>query len=141
MIARQIPPDDQARQGFEVRDDAVRDLAPNPGCRRLSIVNVVFFGRPGDDRVPLGGGLPGTAWMVAYSAEARFGDRAPLPIGLTRGHMGRVFAGADAGGTMERADMSTSAGGAVSDPDPHVAVAARAIKRNRRAPLREAKNT
>ena len=86
-MAQQIPVDDQALFGFEVPDEAVRELAPDLAYRRLGIVNVVFLGRPGGDWVLIDAGLPGTAGMIARSAGARFGDRAPLAIVLTHGHI------------------------------------------------------
>nr|WP_294517772.1 MBL fold metallo-hydrolase [uncultured Rhodopila sp.] len=70
-----------------MRDEAVRELAPDLAYRRPGIVNVVFFGRPGGDWVLIDAGLPGTAGMIAHSAEARFGGRAPVAIILTHGHI------------------------------------------------------
>jgi glyoxylase-like metal-dependent hydrolase (beta-lactamase superfamily II) len=90
MMAQQIPVDDQALHGFGVRDEAVRELAPDLAYRRLGIVNVVFFGRPGGDWVLIDADLPDTVGMIAGSAGARFGDRAPLAVVLTHGHINHV---------------------------------------------------
>ncbi len=91
-MAQQVPVDDQALYGFEVPDEAVRELAPDLAYRRLGMVNVVFFGRPGGEWVLIDAGLPGTAGMIARSAEARFGDRAPMAVVLTHGHIDHVGA-------------------------------------------------
>ena len=92
-MAQQIPVDDQALFGFEVPEEAVREVGPDLAYRRLAMVNVVFFGRQGGDWVLIDAGLPGTVGMIARSAEARFGaDRPPSAIVLTHGHIDHVGA-------------------------------------------------
>jgi glyoxylase-like metal-dependent hydrolase (beta-lactamase superfamily II) len=77
--------------GFEVPEEAVREVAPDLAYRRLAIVNVVFFGRPAGDWVLIDAGLFGTARMIESSASARFGaDRPPKAIVLTHGHFDHV---------------------------------------------------
>lgn len=90
-MAQQIPVEDQALFGFEVREEAVRELAPDLAYRRLAMVNVVFSGRHDGDWVLIDAGLPGTASMITHSATARFGaDRPPAAIVLTHGHFDHV---------------------------------------------------
>jgi glyoxylase-like metal-dependent hydrolase (beta-lactamase superfamily II) len=92
-VAQQIPVEDQALFGFEIPDEAVRELAPDLAYRRLAMVNVVFFGRHGGEWVLIDAGLPGTAAMITGSAAARFGaDRPPAAIVLTHGHIDHVGA-------------------------------------------------
>jgi glyoxylase-like metal-dependent hydrolase (beta-lactamase superfamily II) len=90
-MAQQIPVEDEALYGFEVPEEAVREVAPDLAYRRLAIVNVVFFGRPAGDWVLIDAGLFGTARMIESSASARFGaDRPPKAIVLTHGHFDHV---------------------------------------------------
>ena len=92
-MAQQIPVDDQALYGFEVPEEAVRELAPDLAYRRLAMVNVVFFGQHDGEWVLIDTGLPGTAGMITRSANARFGDgRPPAAIVLTHGHIDHVGA-------------------------------------------------
>ena len=49
---------------------------------RTAIVNVFFYGRPGqDDRswVLIDTGMPGSAGRIAEAAQRRFGRRGPRP--------------------------------------------------------------
>ena len=92
-MAQQIPVDDQAVFGFEVPEEAVQVIAPDLAYRRLAMVNVIFFGLPKGEWVLIDAGLPGTAGLIAGSAEARFGaDRPPAAIVLTHGHIDHVGA-------------------------------------------------
>jgi glyoxylase-like metal-dependent hydrolase (beta-lactamase superfamily II) len=92
-MTQQIPVEDQALYGFEVPDEAVWELTPDLAYRRLAMVNVMFHGRPGGAWVLIDAGLPGTAGMIARSAEARFGaGRPPEAIVLTHGHIDHVGA-------------------------------------------------
>ncbi len=92
-MAQQIPVDEQAVFGFEVPEEAVHSIATDLAYRRLAMVNVVFFSQPKGDWVLIDAGLPGTAGMIARSAEARFGaDRPPVAIVLTHGHIDHVGA-------------------------------------------------
>jgi glyoxylase-like metal-dependent hydrolase (beta-lactamase superfamily II) len=71
----------------------VWELTPDLAYRRLAMVNVMFHGRPGGAWVLIDAGLPGTAGMIARSAEARFGaGRPPEAIVLTHGHIDHVGA-------------------------------------------------
>ena len=92
-MALQIPVEDQSLFGFEVPEEAVREVAPDLAYRRLALVNVVFFGEHDAEWVLIDAGLPGTAGMIAGSAAARFGvDRPPVAIILTHGHFDHVGA-------------------------------------------------
>ncbi|MFL5251794.1 MAG: MBL fold metallo-hydrolase [Rhodopila sp.] len=92
-MAQQVPVENEALYGFDVPDEAVWALAPDVAYRRLAMVNVMFIGRPGGNWVLVDAGLPGTAGMIARSAEARFGaDRPAAAIVLTHGHIDHVGA-------------------------------------------------
>jgi glyoxylase-like metal-dependent hydrolase (beta-lactamase superfamily II) len=92
-VTQQIPVEEEALFGFPVPEEAVREVAPDLAYRRLAIVNVMYFGRPGGDWVLIDAGLPGTARMIAHAAEVRFGaDRPPRAIVLTHGHIDHVGA-------------------------------------------------
>ncbi len=68
----------------------VRAVAPDIASKRLLLVNVVLFGRPGaTDRewVLIDAGIPGTAALIKRAARQRFGAKsAPAAIVLTHGH-------------------------------------------------------
>lgn len=92
-MAQQIPVEKEAVFGFEIADESVRELATDLAYRRLAMVNVMYFGQPNGDWVLIDAGLPGTAGMIARSAEARFGaGRPPQAIVLTHGHIDHVGA-------------------------------------------------
>lgn len=76
------------------RDDHTQEIAPDVAYRRLGIVNVVFFGRPGaGDRnwVLIDAGVMGTTSLITAAAEERFGeDSRPAAIIMTHGHFDHV---------------------------------------------------
>jgi glyoxylase-like metal-dependent hydrolase (beta-lactamase superfamily II) len=79
-----------------VRNDRTHEIAPDLAYRRLGIVNVVFYGRPGSgDRswVLIDAGLPGTRALIEGAAHERFGkDARPAAIIMTHGHFDHVGA-------------------------------------------------
>jgi glyoxylase-like metal-dependent hydrolase (beta-lactamase superfamily II) len=93
-MTQQIPVDDEAKTGIEIPDEAVYEITPDLAYRRLAMVNVVLFGQPQHAGwVLVDAGLPGTAGMIARSAEARFGMHGPpAAILLTHGHIDHVGA-------------------------------------------------
>ena len=91
-MAQQIPVKNEALFGFEVPEESVREIADDLAYRRLAMVNVIYFGRPGGQWVLIDAGLPGTAGMISSSASARFGNRPPSAIILTHGHIDHVGA-------------------------------------------------
>ncbi len=70
--------------------DGTQEVLPDVACKRLILVNVVFFGFPnaGDRGWTLvDAGLPGTARLIKKTAAERFGDGArPAAIIQTHGH-------------------------------------------------------
>ena len=90
-----IPLDPAGRAG-QAEDDGTEEVRPDLACKRLGIVNVLFFGLPnaGDrDWVLIDAGLPGTAGIIKRAAARRFGDGArPAAIIQTHGHFDHVGA-------------------------------------------------
>jgi len=97
-MSQQIPLDPRSRaddpKRDAARDDVTREVAPDLAYRRLGIVNVAFYGRPGaGDRqwVLIDAGVFGTMRLITGAAEERFGKGArPAAIILTHGHFDHV---------------------------------------------------
>ncbi len=70
------------------RGDGTQEFAPDLSYRKLSIVNVIFYGRPGQrDWVLIDTGLPTSRSTILDCAERRFGkDVRPAAIIMTHAH-------------------------------------------------------
>ena len=91
---KQVPVNQDARVDGDTQD-GLHEIAPDLAYRRLAIVNVVYFGRPGaGDRqwVMIDAGMPGTAGLITAGAESRFGRSRPAAIIMTHGHFDHVGA-------------------------------------------------
>lgn len=95
-MPEQLPLDNDARAFDAGSDDRTHQICPDLAYRRLGIVNVIFFGRPGaGDRewVLVDAGVMGTAGLIASAADHRFGPNArPAAIIMTHGHFDHVGA-------------------------------------------------
>ncbi|HWH70949.1 MAG TPA: MBL fold metallo-hydrolase [Candidatus Sulfotelmatobacter sp.] len=98
-MKHQIPLEESARADTALqnpRATRTRQVAVDLACKRLAIVNVVFYGKPGSpDRqwVLIDTGIPGTAGVIARAAVQRFGRASrPAAILLTHGHFDHVGA-------------------------------------------------
>ncbi|MFL6513972.1 MAG: MBL fold metallo-hydrolase [Chthoniobacterales bacterium] len=93
-MAEQIPLDEESRadqpQVDTDNDDGAHEVAPDIAYKRLGIVNVIYYGRPGaGDRqwVLIDAGLFSTAGMIRRTAEKRFGENSrPAAIIMTHAH-------------------------------------------------------
>jgi len=90
-MAQQIPMSQSAVAG-EAQDDGTIEVAPDLAYLRLAIVNVVFYGVPGERHwVLVDTGVIGMAGRIRRAAAERFGaDVPPAAIVLTHGHFDHV---------------------------------------------------
>ncbi|MFT3782089.1 MAG: MBL fold metallo-hydrolase [Nibricoccus sp.] len=90
----QIPLSSSALAIDKNDDEPVHEIAPELAYRRLAIVNVVYYGRPGAgdrDWVLIDTGIPGTEHLIVDGAYKRFGSKArPAAIVMTHGHFDHV---------------------------------------------------
>jgi glyoxylase-like metal-dependent hydrolase (beta-lactamase superfamily II) len=91
----QVPLDPEARADTAPQpDDATPEFAPELAYKRLLLVNVVFFGRPGaGDRqwTLIDTGVIGTTGLIERAARERFGDHSrPAAIIMTHGHFDHI---------------------------------------------------
>ena len=93
-MSHQIPLTPEVIADLQHPDDGTTEIAPQLAYRRLVMVNVVFYGRPGcGDRswVLIDTGLPGLTGRIEAAAKERFGEGArPAAIILTHGHFDHV---------------------------------------------------
>lgn len=78
----------------EFDHDGVHEIASDVAYKRLFMVNVCYFGLPGQPEwVLIDAGIPGTAPLIADAAERLFGKGTPpLAIIMTHGHFDHVGA-------------------------------------------------
>lgn len=105
-MAKQIPLDASARADPPGPGaDGTHEICPDLAYRRLAIVNVVFFGKPGaGDRewVLIDAGVMGTAVLTTDAAKERFGPGSrPAAIIMTHGHFDHVGALEELAGRWE----------------------------------------
>lgn len=90
-MSAQIPLDPDQPSDDGASEERVHEVAPDLAYRRLGIVNVAFYGRPGGDWVLIDAGVFGTMDQIVKAAEERFGkDARPSAIVLTHGHFDHV---------------------------------------------------
>ncbi|MDJ0388460.1 MBL fold metallo-hydrolase [Roseomonas sp. E05] len=85
-MTQQIPVADAAATGTD-QEDGTRAVAADLAYKRLAIVNIAFWGRPGEPGwVLVDAGLPGSTGIIRRAAAERFGTHPPAAILLTHGH-------------------------------------------------------
>jgi glyoxylase-like metal-dependent hydrolase (beta-lactamase superfamily II) len=93
-MIEQIPIDSAAVAAAVRSDDTTHQLTNDLAYKRLAIVNVAFFGRPGaSDRewVLVDAGVIGTTALIKSAVEKRFGKNSrPAAIIMTHGHFDHV---------------------------------------------------
>jgi glyoxylase-like metal-dependent hydrolase (beta-lactamase superfamily II) len=89
-MADQIPLDSDNRA--EHTPNGIHEVCPDLAYKRLTLVNVLFYGLPGSsDWVLIDAGIPLSAGAIMTAAERRFGSQArPRAIVLTHGHFDHV---------------------------------------------------
>lgn len=91
----QIPIDSNERNGAVIDDqfDSLTEVTADVAYKRLILVNVVFYGRPGSrDWCLIDAGIHGSARAIINEAESRFDSRPPRCIILTHGHFDHIGA-------------------------------------------------
>lgn len=92
-MAGQLPMDSgsRAEESGAIRN-GMHHVTPDLCYKRLTLVNVVFYGAPmANDWVLIDAGIPGHCGAILSAAEGRFGERArPKAIVLTHGHFDHV---------------------------------------------------
>ncbi len=93
-MAQQIPISADALADLPHTNDGTNQIAPDLACRRLAMVNVIFYGIPGKpdrDWVLMDTGVLGLCSRITHAAADRFGvECRPAAIILTHGHFDHV---------------------------------------------------
>jgi len=91
-MTQQIPVAPEAAIGA-LAEGGTREVVADLAYKRLAIVNVAFWGRPGQPGwVLVDTGLPGMAGAIRRAAQERFAGHPPAAILLTHGHFDHVGA-------------------------------------------------
>jgi glyoxylase-like metal-dependent hydrolase (beta-lactamase superfamily II) len=94
-MATQIPLNEKDHAGVEVKDGSI-ELAADLAYRRLTMVNVVFYGSPSGDAsrwVLIDAGIAGSKGKIKEIADSRFGRNVPpAAVIMTHGHFDHVGA-------------------------------------------------